>query len=201
MKKVSFCQSGKIFIIFMWLLLIAYYVWALKYCIEKRTADNISTFINLVCLFSLVYLLGTISFIFNFIWLSGAMRLYENKIETRMKITRKYQTFPIDKIHEIVIQCESILTKNTSSNLSLRINSSHGFVLAYGRTALRALLRTYPNMKFRVKYTGYLLGRKNAILLSQRGYLGVHKRRAVAKLFHIREEKLTPIEKSNPTDE
>lgn len=199
MKKVSFCQIGKIFMIFMLLLLTVFYVWILHYCIEKRTPENISTFIKLVCIFSLVYLVGTISFIYYFIWLSGSMRLYKDRIETRMRITRRYHTEPIDKIHEIVIQCEPILSKK--SDLSLRINSSKGLVLAYGRTALRSLLRTYPKMKFRVKYTGYLLGRKNAILLSQRGYLGVRKRQLVAKLFHIKEERLIPIAKSYPTDE
>lgn len=199
MKRVSFCQSRIIFIL-MWLNLTVIFVWILHNGIEKRTAENNSTFIELICLFALIYIVGTIMFIYSFILLSGSMRLYENKIKTRMKITRKYQTVPIDKIKEIVIQCESILTKKTSSELSLRINSSKGFVLAYGRTALRSLLRTYPKMKFRVKYTGFLLGRKNAILLSQRGCLGVHKRQAVAKLFHISEERLIPIEHFNPTD-
>ena len=199
MKRVSFCLTGKVFMLLVCLSLTPFYIWALDYFIEGHTAENNSSFVTLICFFSLFYVGCTITFSYYFIWLSGSMRLYKDKIERRMRITRKYYTILVAEIHEIVIQCEPILSKK--SDLSLRINSSKGLLLAYGRTALRALLRTYPNMKFRVKYTGYLLGRKNAILLSQRGYLGVHKRRAVAKLFHIREEKLTPIEKSNSTDE
>lgn len=98
---------------------------------------------------------------------------------------------PVESIKEIVVCNESLLAAN-SSDVVLRVNSKNGLIIGHGRIALNALLCNYTDMKFRVHYIGKGLGKKNTILLGQRGRLGKYKIRQFAQIFHLPEDFAQP---------
>lgn len=155
-----------------------------------KSKQNATLIIGIV-LFSAVYIVSTIVTILVMLQITENMRLYKDKVVTKFDGKTKYITVDLNEINEIVIVEQSLFSFN-ASELALRVNSKHGLVLGYGRHALNALLNSYPEMKFRVNYIGRMLGRKNAILLGQRGFLGKYKIKQVAKLYHLSEDFAVP---------
>lgn len=149
---------------------------------------------------TVAYVAFTIVYLKALVASSGNMIITDETIRTKLKGNHRRVTVRIADIKDIIIINQPLLTKDNSNELALRVASKNGIILGYGRKALNTLLRRCPNAVFRVSYVGWQLGKKNAVLLGQRGCLGIHKREQLAKLYRVPVETFMPQNDAEVTD-
>ena len=100
----------------------------------------------------------------------------------------KQYSIPTNKINKIVISVQYIAPGTSGLNrLMMAVDRECGHFIGNGRRMLRAILKIYPNIPIVVMYSGWRLGKKNAILLAQRGYLSEEQLKEVQKRYRLPE--------------
>lgn len=108
----------------------------------------------------------------------------DNTIHVRR--SDKQYSISINKINKIVVSVQYIAPGTSGHNrLMMAVDRECGHFIGNGRRMLRAILKIYPNIPIVVMYSGWRLGKKNAILLAKRGCLSEKQLKEVQKRYKL----------------
>ena len=128
-----------------------------------------------VCIFTLIVIPN----------LQGTVKYQEESVLVKRPHLELY-TVHIKKIKRIIV-CKQHISELAGRNdsLAIRVDWEDGKLIGVGARMLTAILAIYPHIKVVVLYSGWRLGKKNAILLAQRGCLNERQLREVQKRYHL----------------
>ena len=115
--------------------------------------------------------------------LSHNVTFFDDTIKVRRPNVEPY-SISLKRINKFVVSL-NVIPKSKGVRLAIAADREYGHFVGNGNCMLSAILKLYPNIPVVVMYSGWRLGRKNAILLAKRGYLSEDQLKEVQKRFRL----------------